>query len=80
MAYNYQTFTIICLFVCSGTGRGNDAQIKAMASKPEFSLIKPSVNELQSLSDKVMNYTCEDKYSLLLVFSAVLLKDNSTST
>ena len=67
---------MICLFVYSGIGGVNDTQIKAMASKTEFALIKPSANELHSLSDKVMNYTCEGIYSLLLVVSVVLFKVN----
>ena len=51
-----------------------------MASKPEYALIKPSANELNSLSDDVMVYTCESKNRLLLVFSVILIKVNSTST
>ena len=43
----------------SGLGRVNTVQIKAMASDPDYALIKPSVSHVGSLLDKVVKLTCD---------------------
>ncbi|KAK2180834.1 hypothetical protein NP493_423g01011 [Ridgeia piscesae] len=48
----------------SRLGRVNTVQIKAMASDPDYALIKPSVSHVGSLLDKVVKLTCDAAHRL----------------
>ena len=55
----------------------NEKQIQEMASKPEYALIRPSADELDAISDEVIQYSCECKHRYILSKQiAISLFDN----
>ena len=75
----YTYFAIACVNLWSGIGSYvNTAQIQGMASKSNFALFTSTANDLDSLSDDVVKYTCEGNYRILSFFLVVLIKVGST--
>ena len=61
------------LHLYTGFGKVDETQIQAIASKPDYALIKPSADELEPLSNEILRYTCEGKCRIVTFATALHL-------
>lgn len=56
----------VLLHIFLGIGNVSNAQIQAIASKPEYAVVKPNADQLEPVSAEVIQHTREGRCSTML--------------